>query len=185
MTTFCLVERVIPASADPGRNTSLHDVRTFSGVRRSNAACTFSYINVPPRFSLLRAADTFLSYVCLSYARVGAMFCVTMPTWPCEEYVLSQARARARARLRCHTRQPRLCVVCVLTSGLAGEIRENVYLPHYNDIASRNIRLRTRRRIGFRNSRKRYLNFRVSDAHPVEETAKRKIYPYVCEDLPF
>lgn len=82
------VERVIPASADPGRNTSLHDVRTFSGVRHPNAACTFSYINVPPRFSLLRAARSYHT-VCLSYARVGAMFCVTMPTWPCEEYVLS------------------------------------------------------------------------------------------------
>lgn len=45
-TTLCLVERVIPPSADPGRNSSLRDVRTFGGVRRSNAACTFSYINV-------------------------------------------------------------------------------------------------------------------------------------------
>jgi len=123
MTTLCLVERVIPMSADSGRNTSLHDVRTFSGVRRSNAACTFSYINVPPRFSFC-GPHVRIVYVCLSYARVGAMFCVTMPTWPCEEYVLS-----TRARARCHTRQLRLCVVCVLTNELAGKFAKTyIYL---------------------------------------------------------
>jgi len=95
-TTLCLVERVIPASADPGRNTSLHNVRTFSGVRHSNAACTFSYINVPLLISSFYELPVFVSYVCLSYARVGAMFCVRMPTWLCEEYVLS-TRARAHA----------------------------------------------------------------------------------------
>lgn len=133
MTTLCLVERVIPMSADSGRNTSLHDVRTFSGVRRSNAACTFSYINVPPR-SPFCGPHVRIVYVCLSYARVGAMFCVHDANVAMRRICLINACARAMSHeavtiMRCMRFNERAC----------RQIRENVYLPHYNDIASQNI----------------------------------------------
>jgi len=179
-TKLCLVERVISASADPGRNTSLHDARTFSGVRRSNAACTFSYINVPSRFSLLRAARIVRMPILRSCRRDVL----------CHDANVAMRRIRVlstRARARCHTRQPRLCVVCVLTNELAGKFAKTyIYLITTISLLG-TFAWERRRRIGFRNSRKRYLNFQVPDV-PLEgdlvRAANEKyLCVYMCENF--
>jgi len=96
------LKRVIFASADSDRNTSLRSVRIFSDVCFVHAATLL--------VTYIKCFLTFLSYLWVHIAtdhhsRVSAMFCVMLPTWPYTNTSL--------INVRCHTRQPRLCVVCV------------------------------------------------------------------------
>lgn len=122
MTTLCLVERVIPASADPGRNTSLHDVRTFSVAF---AARTRPALLVTSTFLLV-------SPFCEPHVRIIRMSILRSCRRDvlCHDANVAMRRIRLiNERARCHTRQSRLCVVCVLTNELAGKFAKTyIYL---------------------------------------------------------
>jgi len=126
-----LVKNVIFASADPGGTWAFTTYALLIAFAVRARDCTFNYISVSSLFSgpLLYRRPSILSI--LDYCiRVGAMFCVILPTRMSYQCAMSHEAAEI--------------VHCMRFNELATEpigkfAKTCTYLPYYADIASWNI----------------------------------------------